>query len=80
MSKQKNVQIPVELFELLRGYFIKDDHSHHDEIRVMIEKKSEAILDHQIYSLSKTQPDEAERETARNWYLDRRGFHKDFRY
>lgn len=80
MAKQKNVQIPTELFEYLRAYFILNDHSHKEEIRKLIENKCEALLNHQIYSLSKTQPDEEGREAARNWYLDRKGFHKDFRY
>ena len=80
MKKQKNVQIPAELFGLLREYFLMDDHRHHKEIMAMVEKKSESLLDHQIYSLSKTQSEEADREAARNWYLDRKGYHEDFRY
>jgi len=46
----------------------------------MMEKKLDAMLNRQLYSRYKTAPTEAEREQARQEYLDRRGVPQSYRW
>ena len=75
-----NVMIPFKLFYLLYRHFVLDTHDREDEIRRQIMKKSDAMLNHYLYTKSKTAATEEEREQARQEYLESVGILKDFRY
>ena len=80
---QKNIQISMELFNKLLTYHLINDEIDLDlgeEIGRDLLKKLDTFIDRQLYSTYKTAPTEQEREKARQKYLDRRGFHRDFRW
>lgn len=76
----KQVQIPQELFVLLIHYYLMEDDSRVDEIRIGLEKKLDAMVLRELYGKVKTAPTETEREKARQEYLDRRGIPDSFRW
>ena len=75
--KNKNVQIPYELFLLLLQYHLMEYRQNEEKIRQGLEKKMNAMAEREIY---KTAPTEEEREKYRKEYLDRRGIPEDFRW
>lgn len=76
----KSVQIPQELFIQLVKYHLCDDDLWEDEIKAGLEQKMENIINRMTYTDYKTAPTEEEREKARQKYLDRKGYHEDFRW
>ncbi len=76
----KQVQIPQELFVQLIRYHLMEDDSYIDEIKIGLEKKLDAMALRELYGKVKTAPTEAEREKARQEYLDRRGIPDSFRW
>ena len=76
----KQVQIPQELFVQLIYYHLMEDDSYIDEIKIGLEKKLDAMALRELYGKVKTAPTEAEREKARQEYLDRRGIPDSFRW
>ncbi len=69
----KSVQIPYELFLDLVRYHLAEDDEVGAGIKKSLEKKLESMIDRQLYSEYKTAPTEAQREKARQEYLDRKG-------
>lgn len=78
--KNKNVQIPYELFLLLLQYHLMEYRQNEEKIRQGLEKKMNAMAEREIHSRYKTAPTEEEREKYRKEYLDRRGIPEDFRW
>ena len=78
--KNRNVQIPYELFFQLLRYFLMDNYDGEEIIRLGLEKKLDAMVNREVYSKSKTAPTEEEREKFRQEYLDRRGIPENFRW
>ena len=78
--KNKNVQIPYELFLLLLQYHLMEYRQNEEKIRQGLEKEMNAMAEREIYSRYKTAPTEEEREKYRKEYLDRRGIPEDFRW
>ena len=78
--KNKNVQIPYELFLLLLQYHLMEYRQNEEKIRQGLEKKMNAMAEREICSRYKTAPTEEEREKYRKEYLDRRGIPEDFRW
>lgn len=76
----KNVQIPYELFFQLMKYHLMEDESSEADIRRGLEKKLDALVMHELYTKSKMEVTEEEREKARKEYLDRRGVLDSFRW
>lgn len=76
----KNVQISMDLFRKLLLYHVGLDDSGEEEIRKELEKKLDAMVQHELYAKYKTAPTEEEREKARLDYLDRRGVPESFRW
>ena len=76
----KNVQIPYELFFQLMKYHLMEDESCEADIRRGVEKKLDALVMHELYTKSKMEVTEEEREKARKEYLDRRGVLDSFRW
>lgn len=78
----KNVQISLELFLDLLGYFCLGDTSEtrSEAIRDALETKLDKLVQHELYTASKTALAPEEREAARQRYLDKVGIHKDFRW
>lgn len=77
---QKNVQIPSDLFFDICDYFFKgqeDDLA--DDIRKQLNLKVDKLINHELFSKYKTAPTGAEREKARQEYLNRRGIPGSFR-
>ena len=76
----KNVQISYELFMMLARYHLCDDDLWIDEIHAELEKKLDAIVNRNLYTQYKSAPTKEDQEKARIEYLDRRGYHKDWRW
>ena len=76
----KSVNISVVLFFYLYDYFVYGDESKHEEITARLKEKMNRMQLRKLYSDSKTAETEAEREAARNEYLDRVGVPEAFRY
>lgn len=80
MSRQ--VQIDLELFLDLYGFFFSDEAPkgyEADEIRKKISEKVDKIISRELFSKYKRSPTGAEREAARQEYLNHRGILKSFR-
>lgn len=93
MEKQKQVQIPVEVFwdslkvcylvldDEIRGFLDQDKLNVVERFQNALEDKLDKMVLHDIYSKSKdTTLTDEEREKARQEYLDRKGIHGNFRY
>lgn len=78
--KNKNVQIPYELFYQLLQYFLMENYEGEEMIRRGLERKLNTMVDRELYSKYKTAPTEEEREKSRQEYLDRRGIPENFRW
>ena len=87
--KNRNVQIPYELFFQLLQYFLMENYeslvfwrSYESEeiIRQGLERKLDTMVNRELYSKYKTAPTEEEREKSRQEYLDRRGIPENFRW
>ena len=78
--KNRNVQIPYELFLQLLQYFLMDNYDGEEKIRLGLEKKLDAMVMRELYTKYKTAPTEEEKEKARKEYLDRRGVPESFRW
>ena len=76
----KNVQIPYDLFYALVQFHLGMDEDYTEEIREGLERKKEALELRELYARAKTAPTEAEREQARQEYLNRRGVPQSFRW
>lgn len=78
----KNVQIPLETFLKLCRYFFLDEPSEALETAIKrdLEAKLDALAKHELYSTYKNGATEAEREAARQTYLDKIGVPADFRW
>lgn len=77
---QKNVQIPNELFLNLICYHLLDFTENEAEIRRGLERKLNAMCDRELYRKYKTAETEAEREEARQKYLDSKGIPESYRW
>lgn len=76
----KNVQIPTDLFFDICDYFFKEQEDDlADDIRKQLNLKVDKLINHELFSQYKTAPTGAEREKARQKYLDRRGIPGSFR-
>ena len=75
-----NVMIPAKLFYQLYGHFVLDMTGNEEEIKKQIIKKNDSIINHYLYTKSKTAETEEEREQARREYLESVGIRPDFRY
>lgn len=77
----KNVQIPQHLFYDLIRYFVldSDDPDLYRRIRSQVEDKVEKIVARQLFTDYKTATTAAEREKARQDYLDYVGISEAFR-
>ncbi|MFV0519970.1 MAG: complexin-2 [Lachnospirales bacterium] len=76
----KKVQISWDLFMLLIRYFLLESYDTFDEIKVLVEEKLDAMERRELYTKYKTSDSEEEKENARNKYLDKKGYHRDFRW
>ena len=73
------LQIPESLFVALMKYHVLEIEDCLPEIKTGLEEKYEAMMRRELYTKSKTAKTEAEREEARQAYLDKVGMHRDFR-
>ena len=78
--KNRNVQIPYELFFQLLQYFLMENYESEEKIRQGLERKLDTMVNRELYSKYKTAPSEEEREKSRQEYLDRRGIPENFRW
>lgn len=72
----KSIQISTDLFWKLLLYHVGLDDSGAEEIQ----KKLDAMVQHELYAKYKTAPIEEEREKVRLDYLDRCGVPESFRW
>lgn len=75
-----NVMIPMKLFWQLYAYFVLHMIDKEGVIREQIIKKHDSMINHYLYTKSKTAETEEEREQARKEYLESVGIKPDFRY
>lgn len=78
--KNRNVQIPYELFFQLLQYFLMENYENEEIIRQGLERKLDTMVNRELYSKYKTALTEEEREKYRQEYLDRRGIPENFRW
>ena len=78
--KEKQIQISQKLFIMLVKYFVLDMEVDCEEIKKELNKKLDAVSMRQLYSTYKTVPTEAEKEEARQKYLDAKGVPTNFRW
>ena len=78
--KNRNVQIPYELFFQILQYFLMENYESEEIIRQGLERKLDTMVNRELYSKYKTAPTEEEREKSRQEYLDRRGIPESFRW
>ena len=78
--KNRNVQIPYELFFQLLQYFLMENYESEEIIRQGLERKLDTMVNRELYSKYKTAPTEEEREKFRQEYLDRKGMQEGFRW
>lgn len=76
----KNVQISYELFMMLIRFHLCNDDLWKEDIDTELEKKLDAIVNRNLYTQYKIAPTKEEQEKARTEYLDRKGYHKDWRW
>jgi hypothetical protein len=81
-NKEKMIQIPEELFLNLCKLTLLDDcpSEVREECQRGIERKLDAIVNHDLYSRYKTASTASQREQARQEYLNRVGIPNDFRW
>ena len=78
--KEKQIQISQKLFIMLVKYFVLEMEVDCEEIKKELNKKLDAVSMRQLYSTYKTAPTEAEKEEARQKYLDAKGVPTNFRW
>ena len=83
--KEKSVQIPARMYiSLVRLAYCDLDPAEQDRewatVKECIDAKVEAYTRRELYTKYKSDPDPAERERARQEYLDAVGMRKDFRW
>ena len=78
--KNRNVQIPYELFFQLLQYFLMENYEGEETIRQGLERKLDTMVNRELYSKYKTAPTSEEREKSRQEYLYRRGIPENFRW
>ena len=76
----KMVQIPDSLFVALVKFHVLGIDDCLPEIKKGLEQKLDAMMRRELYTKSKTAKTEAEREEARQAYLDKVGMYRDFRW
>lgn len=83
MYKEKQIQIPEKLFNLMAAYILEEDLRTNENYKI-IEKgifdKIDRQIEHDLYTKYKTAPTEQQKEDARKEYLDRKGIHPSFRW
>ena len=80
MNKEKQVQIPESLFIELVKHFCLDVEDNKQAITKALNNKLDAIIKHDLYTKFKTAATDAEKEEARQQYLEKIGIHQDFVY
>ena len=78
--KNRNVQIPYELFFQLLQYFLMENYESEEIIRQGLERKLDTMVNRELNSKYETAPSEEEQEKSRQEYLDRRGIPENFRW
>ena len=81
-TRNKQIQIPQSLFVDLVQYFELDGDTQerHDRIVKALDEKMDRYLEHELYTKYKTAPTDAQKEQARQEYLEQKGIPKDFRW
>ena len=80
VQMQKNVQISYELFIDLIKFHLFGFDENEAKIRMDLKRKLNPMCARELYTKYKTAGTDAEREEARQKYLDSRGIPEDFRW
>ena len=80
VQMQKNVQISYELFIDLIKFHLFGFDENEAKIRMDLKRKLNTMCARELYTKYKTAGTDAEREEARQKYLDSRGIPEDFRW
>lgn len=78
----KTVQISTTLLYDLFGYFLEGERDEYTEqaITDALTAKLDALVKHELYTMSKTADTPQEREQARQAYLDKVGMRQSYRW
>ena len=68
--KNRNVQIPYELFFQLLQYFLMENYESEEIIRQGLERKLDTMVNRELYSKYKTAPTEEEKEKLSDWHKE----------
>lgn len=79
-GQMKQIQISEELFIQLIWFHLCDDDLWQEEIEQGLQSKLDTIINRNLYTRYKSADTEEEREKARIEYLDRKGYHPDWRW
>lgn len=79
MSERK-IQIPEKVFYELVKFHLLGETDAEEEIKAHLQKKLDAMIEHQLYTRSKKAASQNEREQARKEYLEMRGISAAFRW
>ena len=83
MDREKQIQIPEDLFIAMSQYILDPDGRSDEKLRAIkqgIRDKVDRMKDHELYTKYKRHPNEEEREKARQEYLNRRAISPKFRW
>ena len=83
MNKEKQIQIPERLFNLIAVMALDETQrtdQNYDQLKKGITDKLNRQIDHDYYSQYKSAPTEEQREAFRQQYLDRKGIPDNFRW
>lgn len=81
--KEKQIQLTLtttQYIELLKYCMEHEDIPELKQLNQILQDKLNRLIDHEIYTKYKTAPTAAQREQARQEYLDRKGISQDFRW
>ncbi len=80
--KNKQIQIPQELFIALIQYFALDEPTkeQHEYIRQQLDNKLNRMIEHDLYSTYKNASSPEQKEKARREYLESKGIPQNFRW
>lgn len=79
-DKQKQVQIPLELFHMILMYCNGMKIENLETIQKGLNEKLERLALRELYTEFKTAPTQEQREQARQMYLDKIGVPEGFRW
>lgn len=83
MHHEKQIQIPESLFALMASYCLIPEQCTNENLQAIkkgITEKLNRMIEHDLYTKYKTAPTDAQKEQARQNYLEKKGINSNFRW